>query len=120
SGFRRIWQREIESGAPIHFALGPRAAAVATDDTPHISQADPGSLEILHPVKALENAEKFRCVLDIEAHAVVTDVEDGFAVAALGADFNQGFFTRAGVFDRIRKQILKNEPQHKEVCANRR
>src|SRR3954468_19075945 len=79
-------QREVEGRAGARAALGPGAAAVALHDAADVGEADPGALELLVAVQALEDAEELVGVLHVEADAVVPDAVDDLAVQRFAGD----------------------------------
>ena len=66
---------EGKGGALAGHAERADSAAVPFDDAAHIGQPDAGSLEVLHPVQALEHAEQLVRIVHAEAHAIVGDME---------------------------------------------
>src|SRR5688572_27142981 len=82
----QLWQREIEGGAAIHSAFGPRPSSVTLDDPANVRQADACPLELIGGVQALKHPKQLVHVLHVEADAVVADPERDLARLLLAAD----------------------------------
>lgn len=83
---------------------------MALDDPAHAGQTDAGALEFFHSVQALKHTEQLVGVLHVEAHTVVTDVDDNFFGTLFGADLDDREFAFAAVFDRVGDQVAQGRP----------
>jgi hypothetical protein len=62
---------------------------MAADDTLDIGQSNAGAFELVGVVQPLKNAKQLIGVLHIEAHAIIADKKDLFAVVpGMAADFD--------------------------------
>ena len=79
---------------------------MAGDDAPHIGQANARALELLIRVQPLEDPKKLVAIPHVEPRPVIADVNHGFVVGlARTADLDHRRVARAGVFDRVGKQV---------------
>jgi hypothetical protein len=91
---------------------------VLANDSLHGSQADAGALEIFLAMKALEDTKKLIGILGIEAHAIVADKNRGGTGGIESANLNHSGLAAACKFERIAKQIVKNQFQQAGVTVN--
>src|SRR5690606_7000994 len=98
--------RKEETGTLIHIAFRPDFSTMSVDDSIDGRQPQPGSLELVVMMKALERREQLRRMADIKSNAVVPDHEH-FLFGAMGqGNFDPRFFRFRGELPRIPQQVL--------------
>ena len=78
---------------------------IALNDAPDVGEPYARTLELLHPVEALEDAEELVYVSHVEPHAVVADEEVGLRFVLHAADLDHGPLARTRVFEGVREQV---------------
>ena len=65
------------------------------EDALHGCQSHARSFKLVLPVQALEDTEKFVCVMHVEAYAIIAHPIDHFPILLLPIDFNLCVFSCA-------------------------
>ena len=104
-------QSERERGALIRLTLRPDPPAVPLDDPLDDRQADAGAFEFVRGMQPLENAEQLADVPHVEAGAVVTHEEHGFAVHFVATHFDDRRIALPRELESVGEQVRQHLPQ---------
>jgi hypothetical protein len=105
SAFSRKYKKE--SRAFVYFTFRPNLSTVLPDNALNGRQSHASTLEVLGPVKTLEDAEQLVGVSFVEARAIISNENHRRAILLDLANFDKGDFTPPSIFDGIRNQVCE-------------
>lgn len=114
-------EREGEGRAAPDGGLGRDPPAVAVDDALDDREAEPRPFEVVGRVEALEHPEDPLSLARVEPHAVVAHPVAHLAGSpGLPVDLDATLRASAGELQRVREQVLEDDPQETRVGQTHR
>src|ERR1041385_6778466 len=87
-------------------------------DALDVGQSDPSAFGFVEWMQPLKNAKQFVRVFHVEADSVIADEKNGLLLRLRAADLDDRLGARAGVFQRIGKEVDYRLPKHERVALH--